>query len=102
MTSLEPGAGLVRRHLPAHGSSPDGRFAPVAPLGSIGFMAVVVASFGGPLALAALYVPTTLAGVSGSTGLIAVAGAVAFTVPLAVWLGYSRKIHGPAGLTGFV
>jgi hypothetical protein len=99
---LEPGAGLVRSHLPAHGSSPDGRFAPVAPLGSIGFMAVVVASFGGPLALAALYVPTTLAGVSGSTGLIAVAGAVAFTVPLAVWLGYSRKIHGPAGLTGFV
>ena len=59
-------------------------------------------SFGGPLALAALYAPASVAGASAGAGL-AMAGAVAlFAVPLVIWLRYARRVNGPGGLYSFV
>ena len=63
---------------------------------------VALASFGGPLALAALYAPTALADVTGSAGAVTVVGAAAFVAPLAIWLRFGRDIAGPGGLTSFV
>ena len=63
---------------------------------------MAVASFGGPLALAALGAPGLLGDASGSAGLALVAGAVAFAVPLALWLRYSRHVSSSGGLYGFV
>ena len=72
-------------------------------IGSIAFLGVSLASFGGPLALAALYAPALVAGrPSGSAGFVAVVGSVAFAVPLAVWLRYSRTIADSGGLYAFV
>ena len=72
-------------------------------IGGIAFLGVTVASLGGPLALAALYAPAIVAGKpSGSAGFVAVAGSVAFAVPLAVWLRYSRSIADSGGLYAFV
>jgi amino acid transporter len=62
---------------------------------------VAVTSLGGPLALAALYAPSIAAGASGSAGLAMLAAAVAFGVPLWVWLDYSREVSGPGGLYDF-
>jgi hypothetical protein len=65
-------------------------------------MAFAVASFGGPLALAASAAPGLAAGAGESSGLAMLAGAVAFVVPLAVWLRYSRVVCGSGGLYAFV
>ena len=66
------------------------------------FTGLAVTSFGGPLALAALYAPATLAGASAGAGL-AMAGAVAlFAAPLVIWLRYARRVSGPGGLYSFV
>jgi len=73
--------------------------------GSVGTWAlvgVVVASLGGPLALAALYAPHILADASASAGLATLAAAVVFLAPLAVWLGYSRHLQTSGGLFAFV
>jgi len=61
-----------------------------------------VVSLGGPLALAALYAPTIVADASGSAGLVTVAAAVVFAVPLLVWLRYSRHVTSSGGLYAFV
>ena len=82
---------------PAHGRA--GREA--APIGQWAFAGVAVVSFGGPLALAALDAPAIVAGADSSAGLAMVASAVAFGVPLWIWLGYGREVSGPGGLYSF-
>ena len=72
------------------------------PVSEWGFTAVAVTSFGGPLALAALYAPGIVAGASASAGLAMVAAVVVFTFPLAIWLSYSRNVSGSGGLYCFV
>jgi hypothetical protein len=62
---------------------------------------VAVTSLGGPLALAALYAPSIAAGATSSAGLAMLAAAVAFGVPLWLWLDYSRDVSGPGGLYDF-
>ena len=63
---------------------------------------MAVASFGGPLALAALAVPGVVGDAADSAGLAMLAAVLVFTAPLAVWLRYSRQVSGPGGLYGFV
>jgi amino acid transporter len=65
-------------------------------------VAFAVVSFGGPLALAALYAPSILQDVTTSSGLVAVAAAVVFGLPLLVWLRYSRYVATSGGLYSFV
>ena len=72
------------------------------PLPVWAFMAFAVASFGGPLALAAAGAPGLIGDASDSSGLAVLAGAVVFLVPLAIWLRYSREITGSGGLYAFV
>ncbi|HEY7047031.1 MAG TPA: hypothetical protein VH373_07410 [Jatrophihabitantaceae bacterium] len=72
------------------------------PIGTIPFLGVVIVSLGGPLALAALYVPTILDDASAAAGLVSIAGAVVFGIPLLLWLRYARDVAGPGGLYGFV
>jgi len=72
------------------------------PISPWAFAGVAIASFGGPLALAALAAPGLVADAADSAGLAMVAAAVVFTVPLAIWLRYSRHVHGAGGLYGFV
>jgi hypothetical protein len=72
------------------------------PIGALGFGGVAIASFGGPLALAALIAPGLLSDAAGSAGLAAVSAAVVFAVPLWIWLSYSRHVNGPGGLFAFV
>ena len=67
-----------------------------------GLYGLAITSFGGPLALSALYAPQLVADVAGSAGLVTAASVVMFAVPLVVWLGYARKVSGAAGLAGFV
>jgi len=62
---------------------------------------VAVTSFGGPLALAALNAPGIATGAISSAGLAMLAAAVAFGVPLWLWLDYSREVSGPGGLYDF-
>ena len=66
------------------------------------FAGVAVASFGGPLALAALAAPGLVDDAAESAGLAMLSAAVVFTVPLAVWLRYSRHISSSGGLYAFV
>jgi amino acid transporter len=75
---------------------------PGPPIQLPGFLGVAIVSFGGPLALAALYAPSILDDTSAHGGLIAVAAAVVFGVPLLVWLRYSRHVTSAGGLYGFV
>ena len=79
------------------GLSPDR-----APIGNVAFLGVAVASFGGPLALAALYVPTTIDDVTGSAGFITLAGSLVFVVPLIIWMRYARQVAGSGGLYDYV
>jgi amino acid transporter len=76
--------------------------APGRPVGGWAFAGVAITSFGGPLALAALYAPTIVAGATGSAGLAMVAGVALFAIPLAIWLRYARYISGSGGLYSFV
>jgi len=88
-----------------HGSSDlVGRPRPVTarPIGPWAFAGVAVASFGGPLALAALAAPGLAADAAESAGLAMLAAAVVFTAPLAIWLRYSRHVNGAGGLYAFV
>src|SRR5215475_1906794 len=73
-----------------------------SPIGMLPFLGVVVASLGGPLALAALYAPSILEDASASAGFVMVAAAVVFAVPLLVWVRYARHVATPGGLYGFV
>jgi amino acid transporter len=75
---------------------------PGPPIQLPGFLGVAIVSFGGPLALAALYAPSILDDTSAHGGLIAFAAAVVFGVPLLVWLRYSRHVTSAGGLYGFV
>ena len=73
------------------------------PASAWAFTGVAVTSFGGPLALAALYAPGIVAGgASASAGLAMVAAVVVFACPLAIWLRYARQVNGPGGLYSFV
>jgi hypothetical protein len=74
----------------------------VRPIGPWAFAGVAVASFGGPLALAALSAPAVAADAGDSSGLAMLAAVVVFTVPLAIWLRYSRHVSGSGGLYAFV
>ena len=76
---------------------------PSAPgIGGLPFLGVVVASLGGPLALAALYVPTIVGDVTTASGLVTVTGSLMFVVPLVVWLRYARDVAGAGGLYDYV
>jgi hypothetical protein len=72
------------------------------PLTTRALLPLALASFGGPLALAALYGPAAVSDVTGSGGVVAVAGAIVFLAPLAIWLRYSREIASAGGLFTFV
>jgi len=72
------------------------------PLGPWAFIAVALASFGGPLALAALNAPALVADASSSAGLAMVAAVVVFAAPMAIWLRFSRHVTGSGGLFAFV
>ena len=72
------------------------------PIGVWAFAGVAVASFGGPLALAALAAPGLAADASDSAGLAMLAAAVVFIAPLAIWLRYSRHVSSAGGLYAFV
>jgi basic amino acid/polyamine antiporter, APA family len=78
------------------------RPAPDRPISPWAFAGVAVASFGGPLALAALAAPGLVEDAADSAGLSMLAAAVVFTAPLAIWLRYSRYIHSAGGLYSFV
>jgi hypothetical protein len=73
-----------------------------APLRTRTLFLVAVASFGGPLALAALYAPGEVSDVTGSGGLVTVLALVAFLAPLTIWLRYARDVTGAGGLTSYV
>jgi amino acid transporter len=64
-------------------------------------VAFTVAATGGPLALAALYVPQTVSSFQ-SIGLTALLGAALFAVPFLVWYRYSERIVSAGGLFSFV
>jgi amino acid transporter len=72
------------------------------PVSGWAFAGVAVTSFGGPLALAALYAPSIVAGASASAGLAMVAAVALFALPLAIWLRYARHINSSGGLYSFV
>jgi amino acid transporter len=60
-----------------------------------------VTATGGPLALAALYVPGAVTNFE-SIGLTAVLGSAIFAVPLTVWYRYSGRVVSSGGLFSFV
>jgi amino acid transporter len=73
------------------------------PASTWAFAGVAVTSFGGPLALAALYAPGIVAGSAGaSAGLAMIAAVAVFAFPLAIWLRYARQVNGAGGLYAFV
>jgi hypothetical protein len=65
------------------------------------FVAFTVMATGGPLALAALFVPQAVSSLS-SIGLLVVAGTAVFAVPVAIWCRYSERVVSSGGLFGFV
>jgi amino acid transporter len=71
-------------------------------VGPAAFVGMALTSFGGPLALAALMVPSAVAQAHSAAGLATLAGALVFVAPLAIWLRYSRHIHSAGGLYAFV
>jgi amino acid transporter len=73
------------------------------PVGAWAFAGVALTSFGGPLALAALYAPGIVAGPgTASAGLAMVLAAVVFAFPLVIWLRYARHVNSSGGLYSFV
>jgi amino acid transporter len=70
------------------------------PLSPALFTGFAVASIGGPLALAVIYVPG--AADMRSAGLVTLLGALLYAAPLLVWVRFSRDVVSPAGLAGFV
>ncbi|MBV8943169.1 MAG: APC family permease [Solirubrobacterales bacterium] len=91
----DPFGGATR---PPAGLSP-GTVRPIPPWA---FTGVAICSFGGPLALTALYAPGLLADAGASTGLAMVAAVIVFTAPLAIWLRYARHVSSAGGLFAFV
>jgi amino acid transporter len=75
---------------------------PGRPASGWAFTGLAVTSFGGPLALAALIAPATVAGAGPSAGLAMVAAVALFACPLLIWLRYARRVNGPGGLFSFV
>jgi len=71
-------------------------------LSSGGFLAIAIVSIGGPLALAALYVPGLVRDASASAGLVTLIAPLAFAPPLLIWLRYAREIASSGGLFSFV
>jgi amino acid transporter len=71
------------------------------PIGQWALAGVAITSLGGPLALAALYAPGLVAGASSSAGLEMVLAAVAFTIPMRIWLSYARDVSSSGGLYAF-
>ena len=70
------------------------------PIGTWAFAGVAIASLGGPLALAALIVPSVAEDAISSAGLATFAAAVVFVAPLAIWLlvlGHLRTSDDPRG-----
>jgi hypothetical protein len=63
------------------------------------FGGFTVSAIGGPLALAALFVPGAAGNAPALSTLIGIA---LFTAPLAIWVGYSRRVASPGGLAAFV
>ncbi len=93
------GTGAFKRVVrPRAGLGPS----PHRPIGPWAFAGVAIVSLGGPLALAALVVPGVVGDASDSAGLAIVASLVVFGAPLAIWLRYSRHVHGSGGLYTFV
>jgi hypothetical protein len=76
--------------------SGSARGAALSPLLFTGF---AVASIGGPLGLAAIFVPQA---VGDAAGLATVLGVLVFLAPLAIWLRYSERIASAGGLAAFV
>jgi amino acid transporter len=66
------------------------------------FYGLAVASVGGPLGLAALFVPSTLAGAASSSGLIVLVGGLLFGFPLLAWYRYASRVASAGGLYSFV
>jgi amino acid transporter len=67
------------------------------------FAGFAVSSVGGPLALAALYLPDAVGGRAiSSMGLTVLAGAALFAAPLLIWWRYSGEIASDGGLYAFV
>jgi amino acid transporter len=67
------------------------------------FAGFALSSVGGPLALAALYLPDAVGGRAiSSMGLTALAGAALFAAPLLIWWRYSAEIATDGGLYAFV
>ena len=67
------------------------------------FAGFAVSSVGGPLALAALYLPDAVGSRAiSSMGLVALAGAALFAAPLLIWWRYSGQIASDGGLYAFV
>jgi hypothetical protein len=79
-----PGAGRSRAQNQALGGRP---------IGTWGFAGVAIASLGGPLALAALIVPSVMEDAILSAGLATIAATVVFVAPLAIWLLYVRHLR---------
>jgi len=65
------------------------------------FAGFAITSFGGPLALAALYAPGLVTDASTSSGLAMIAAVVVFAFPLTIWLRYARQVNGSGGLYSF-
>jgi len=63
------------------------------------FGGFTVSAIGGPLALAALFAPAAAGDAPALSTLIGVA---LFTAPLAIWVGYSRRVASAGGLAAFV
>ena len=78
--------------------SPDATAGPSVPPSL--YLGFAVASIGGPLALAAIYLPG--AGDPRSAGLLALLGGALYALPLTVWLRYSEDIVSAGGLAAFV
>lgn len=71
------------------------------PVSGWAFAGFAITSFGGPLALAALYAPGLVTDASTSAGFAMAGGVVVFAFPMAIWLGYSRQVNGSGGLYSF-
>jgi amino acid transporter len=66
------------------------------------FAGAVVASIGGPLALAALHPPGAADESVPALGLTVLLAILVFLAPLAIWLGFSERIASAGGLAAFV
>jgi hypothetical protein len=96
------GSGRPRLAGPAAGGdAASGAAASPRPIGAWAYAGVAVTSFGGPLALAALYAPSIAGRAPASAGLAMVLAVITFGFPLAVWFGYARHISSSGGLYAF-